>query len=278
MNKLVAGGWTSLVLMLPLLMGAKGGCGGGQVSMGTDYMAEAGQAAAEGGRDNGTGGGLPETGGKPDLGVGGKGGTAPNVMMAGAAGGAGEAGQCEGFDNTRFQDEVTVRYVNDGDETMYVGRRSDTCDGDESYELRNEAGDLLGTGRSCLTCELLLRGDPRCPTDCPQGVLVRIDPGGSYDFSWSGTYWVQREIPKACPAEGFDTCLQLVQAPPADYHFVGKAWSDLACDDAQGCSPCTPEESGSCLVSWPGLATGTSRDVEAVLNFPMEKRVELHFN
>jgi hypothetical protein len=288
MNKLVARGWTSLFLMLPvpLLMGAKGGCGGREVSMGSDYTAEAGVAGDDTPGDSGRHaggtsaiGGSSTTGGKAPGGVAGKGGTMSN---AGAAGSAGRAAQCDGFENTDFQDEVTVRYVNDGDKAVYVGRtRTDTCDGGFSYELRDEAGDLHGTGsETCVSCQALQSGNVGCPTICAQGLLVRIEPGGSYDFSWSGTYWQLRDMPKACFAtDGFNDCSQLVHAQPAAYRFLGRVWSEVVCDEAQGCIPCTPDGSGSCIVSGFGaVATGTSREVEEALDYPTQKRVELHFD
>jgi hypothetical protein len=285
MSKRLSKGWMCMIVLLPvpLLLGAKG-CGG-NVSMGSDYAGEAGErASGGGGNDEGGSAGKTSAGGSS------MGGRAPDGTAAAsgtAPGGAGgKAALCEGFENTAYRDEVTVRYVNDGTSPIYVGRTSATsCDGGYSFELRDAAGEPLGyssptePGWSCVSCEALQGDSFGCPSICGQGVLVRIDPGGSYDHSWSGTYWTPGNMPQACfRAEGFDRCSKLIQAPPAAYRFVGKVWSDVACDEVQGCLPCTPDDSGSCIIGGAAAASGTSREVERVLDYPAEKLVELHFD
>jgi hypothetical protein len=235
--------------------------------MGTDYAGEAGMPGQE------------ETGGTG--GANGSGGRATTGGMPSTGGAGGKAARCDGFENTDFRDEVTVRYVNDGTEPLYIGRtRVDVCGGEFRFELRDDAGNPLATaGANCTSCKALQSGPPMCTTDCPQGQLVRIDPGGSHEFSWDGVYWAAGNMPKACfAAPGFDTCSKLVQAEPAQYHFVGTAWSGVICDPTLGCQQCVAGDTGSCVVPYPSATTGSARVVERVLDYPAQKLVELHFD
>jgi hypothetical protein len=323
-------GWGSLAfaaLALPLLMGAKGGCGE-DISMGSDLAGASGADGHEtGGKANSGGaGGANARGGAPSQGGVAQGGAnaragAPSqggaIARAGApsqggvaqgganaragapsqggvaqggAIGRGGANSCDGFENSTSRDEVTVRYVNDGTEPIYVGRTEPNECGTDPHEFllakatdeADAADEPLTWGNGiCTTCAALQRGPIMCPTSCEPHQLVRIDPGGSYDFSWTGTYYQAVDMPLECySAEGSpgQPCSKVVAAEAAVYRFVGTAWSSLECPLDLACH-CSPEASGACrFPPFDGRATGTARRVAAALDYPAEKLVELHFD
>jgi hypothetical protein len=262
--------WVCFCFGVSMLMSSHAGCVAEDVSMGRDDL------GATGGTTGADGGGKPQSGGS---------GSAPPEDGAAARGG-GEAASCDGIENTRFQDDVTVRYVNAGAQPIYVGRDVHDCGGGiPLFRLLDSSDQQLGLGEEdCVSCERLHAEPMRCPLDCPHAPLVRIDPGGSHDFSWSGTYWAKTAMPSECYALGneswpsmHDTCPRLVQAEASSYGIVGTVWSDFACDESAALCECTPSASGSCVWSYGGLVTGSSRRGTARLDYPSTKLVELRF-
>jgi hypothetical protein len=276
MNKDGSQRWVCFSFAVAMLMGSHAGCVAEDVSMGRD------QLGARGGTAGADGGGEAQSGGS---------GSAPPEQDGAAARGGAEAASCDGFENTRFQDDVTVRYVNAGTQPIYVGRDVIDCGGKVPvFRLLDSSDQRLTLGEEdCVSCELLQAGPMRCPLDCPYAPLVRIDPGGSHDFSWSGTYWARPAMPSECYAPGneswvsmHDSCPRLVRAEAASYGIVGTVWSDFVCDDSGVLCECTPSASGSCVWGRSGsvapLVAGLSRQVTARLEYPRAKLVELQFD
>jgi hypothetical protein len=271
MNQDWSKGWVCFTFAGSMLMSAHAGCSAEDVSMGRDDL------RATGGTTGADSGGEPPSGGSAGR---------PPADGAAARGNA-EAASCEGFENTSFRDNVTVRYVNAGTQPVYVGQAAQDCSGDiPKFHLFDSKEQKLGLGgEDCISCQRLQVGPMMCPLNCPHGQLVRIDPGGSHDFSWSGTYWAMTAMPSECYGPGndswvrmHDTCGRLVRAEASSYRIVATAWSDFACDDSAPVCECTPSASGSC--AWPSyaaLVTGSSRQVTAKLDYPAEKLVELRF-
>jgi hypothetical protein len=198
----------------------------------------------------------------------------------GTTGASGGKASCEGYEDTPFRDEVTVRYENAGEQPIYIGRTYFGCGPNESFLQLFDAtqNELFWQGDRCMTCENLRLGPPRCPTNCPIPELVKVEPGGSYDSSWNGTYFERVSMPQACNASGVqtNTCNKLMQAEPAPYTFLGTVWSDFECREGANC-PCTAVGEGACLLAGDSVATGTRRAVTQVLGYPMQKLVTLRF-
>ena len=261
--------WVVIGVFVPVLMGAKGGCGGDDVSMGVDPGGEAGERAT-GGKD-GAGGTTATSGGKAS---GGKTSTAGqpssggSTSVAGTTGVGGQPGSCDGYDSTAFEDEIVMRYFNDTDRPLFVGPQEQNCTLPQVFELLNAAGESLALpqGHCQETCDDYQNGFLGCTADCPYAPVKKIEPGASHDFKWSGTYIQMRDLPLECRSEYVPEtglCPQIIQAPESRYAIRATAWTSVECPN----DDCT-------YASW---VTGDALKVSATLNYPEQKLVELHF-
>lgn len=263
-------GFTVLaVAALPLLMGAKGGCGVDEVSMGHDTAGAAG--------DDGTAGGGAASGGKRN-----SGGSGGAMAQGGRSASGGTGGvSCEGYEDTTFSDEVTVRYVNASAEPFFVGRtRDDGCGNEREFAILDEGGATVPwADHLCQTCSTQQHGPVGCPTICFRPELVRIDPGGSYDFSWTGITYETLEMPRECySTEPAPSCVKVVQAAAGSYSFVGTAFSEMGCNGmVSNVCTCQPTDTGACRYPFDGFVTGAQRQITGKLAYPADKLVVLRF-
>jgi hypothetical protein len=191
--------------------------------------------------------------------------------------------KCDGYENAEHRDEVTVRYVNASAETIYIGRTKYECAAEDPFALYSATGENLSprfkrVTSDCMTCEAMQQS-LGCPEICEFGILVEIQPGGSYETTWTATLFQSVAMPKACyanPDSTFDKCARAVQAPDGEYRVVASAWSDVECQLDAGCD-CRPSGSGSCSIEDRAVVAGTPREVSAVLDYPAQKQVELRF-
>jgi len=261
--------WVVIGVLVPVLMGAKGGCGGDDVSMGVDPDGEAGERAT-GGKDA-AGGSSATSGGKASGGKtssGGRTSSGGSSSVAGTTGVGGEPGSCDGYGDTSFEDEVVLRYFNDTDRVLFVGPEEQDCSLPPVFDLLSASGEKLslGIGYCQQTCESFQTGHLGCPAVCPYAPVARIEPGASHDFKWAGTYLEMRDLPRECRSEDApetQACEQRIQAPESRYAIRATAWTGVECPN----DDCT-------YASW---VIGDALKVSATLNYPEQKLVELHF-
>lgn len=121
------------------------------------------------------------------------------------------------------------------------------------------------------SCDLPECGDANgCGVDCADciGGFIRVDAGAVYDVPWTGTVWVDADVPASCGAQWCGpSCHREIVAPPGSYSLrVGVADAcPLADADACNC----PDGEETCFV--PDYEGGTTESVEADVSFTPEE-------
>ncbi len=110
-----------------------------------------------------------------------------------------------------------------------------------------------------------------------QPLMIRIEPGGYYDTSWSGTVFQQAFMPTDCYVDlntAMDSCEQQLNAPSGSYAFSTSAHTAADC----GGQPCTcmPSAAGSCEISGGAELAGTTLTTTGKLDYPAALQVELN--
>jgi len=207
--------------------------------------------------------------------VGGAGGSG---AVAGSGGSAGSS--CAGYEDLTPPNGVTVRYVNALSVPIYVGG-GNTCDPSPLYQLFGPEGPVPYGASGCgHTCQALQQHGDWCTDACMIPPVVMIAPGGSYDDTWSGTTFRQREMPASCyfePQYAPPTCSQRIVAPAGSYGVSIVAGKTLTCYDVGLCN-CTPDAKGSCQIPYGATVEDPSLATKASFEMPGTNLVTLTFN
>ncbi|MFO0568405.1 MAG: hypothetical protein U0263_22275 [Polyangiaceae bacterium] len=235
------------------------GCGGS-----TDQEASTGGAA-----------GAPAGGGTGGVGAAGGTGGSGAVGGAGATGGTGGA-SCDAYLDQSGQ-MVTVRIRNQTAGPVFLGGPND-CSQSLPFSLNDPAGApvSLFAGGCGNTCEALQQHANYCTGACMQPLMIRIEAGGYFDTSWSGTVFEQAFMPTDCYVDlntAMDSCEQRLAAPAGSYAFTSSANTAADCG-GQTCT-CTPSAAGSCEISGGAQLAGSTLTATAKLDHPGASLVEI---
>jgi len=133
-----------------------------------------------------------------------------------------------------------------------------------------------GCGNSC---QALQQHGDWCMDACLIPPVVVIDPGGSYDTTWSGTTFESQNMPKECyfePQLVPTTCDRRVIAQSGAYGAVVTAATALICNDVALCD-CTPSAQGSCEIPYGAELSGTTLAAKTSFEMPGASLVVLTF-
>jgi hypothetical protein len=205
------------------------------------------------------------------------------TFLASAAPGCGTGVQpgspaCDAYLDEAPPQNVAITVRNEGTATIFLG--GEGCAADIGVGLAAADGSALPQGASgCgYTCEQLQTRPAACPADCALPPVVRVDPGGSYQLSWSGSYVEPASMPKSCyfePSYAGPGCERRIVAPAGDYTLTASAWPQTTCVD-NSCD-CQPDASGSCVMQGFAGVGGTATQASAVVAYPSETSVEIVF-
>lgn len=247
-----------LVVSLVLACGGKSfegehGANGGEAGSASAGASNAGSSAGGtgsggGGASNvGASGGVISSGGKATAG-------------SSSGGNAGAASRC---DTAAYVDElggsVRVRLFNNTEKPLYLGPTMLGCNDAPPFEVTNASGQQLIRPPSCeSTCEVTLQGGVvACPPGlCRIASVTVLQPGESTLTLWDGLYTDSVKLPPACQKlAGATTCDRTTSVKPGTYVFSAQAGSAFVCGVDSGCTLCTRDEQGDCIIRY-GLAAG----------------------
>lgn len=167
----------------------------------------------------------------------------------GAAGSA--AVDCSSVED-QSGEPVAVRVVNDTAGTLYLGEEQQGCSPSRNwrFELRNAAGQRLGSVGSCLRCrDATVTGTGGCPSICLRQSALSLSPGEHADFEWDGLFGMNVALPEQCilPGPGpihSSECARATRVPSGAYTVTIRAGATLKCEEE--CRPCRAREAGGC--------------------------------
>lgn len=268
-------------LVAPLLIAAK--CDRLHVSMGSD--------GGTGGGQNGPVAGS-KSGGAAGLTSGGSGGSENEPVAGSNTGGVagstdgGSGGSCESYrdDVSGTAPAVTVRVTNAGDSTIHFGPSTQTCDGSMPYfEIELAPGGEPRNhwqSRCESSCEKLRSGVAGCLGHCPFTPVIRLAPGASHDFAWTGTFYDLVSMPARCspgagPTASDFPCSLWFDAPDGTYVFGATAYPESVCE--RGACSCRDDED-ACVMQGQAFVRGAPVSRTATLEYPAGNVVEIVFD
>ncbi len=122
------------------------------------------------------------------------------------------------------------------------------------------------------TCASALEGD--CSMACAACIpgVIRIEPGMSYDSSWSGTLFEAEDIAQTCSGLCTSECWREVAAPEGNYRMLAAVFTECP-ESIDDCS-CPPGSSEPCFIE---AYNGAVNAQEFAVDFgwPLDGAVEI---
>jgi hypothetical protein len=189
----------------------------------------------------------------------------------------GSASCNEYLDEAQVQ-EVTITIRNNGSDIIYLG--GEGCSSEILLSLAGADGELPWRSGGCgFSCEDLQQHSGVCAADCAMPPVVRVDPGGSYELSWTGRHLQQQSMPDGCFDEpqyaGEGSCQSHVVAAAGDYTLSAYAWLQTGCVDTT--CDCQPDANGSCRMEGFASTDGPGIQADGVVSYPSATSMELVF-
>jgi len=172
---------------------------------------------------------------------------------------------------------VKVLLRNNGASPIWVDR-TDFCGERLPFDLFDAANEPqnLSLGLCEFTCGETLLGDCACQAGCATpGLVVRIDPGATYESGWTGGRWATLAIAEECSVGCELECVAREQAPSGQYKLVARASTVLLAQECVDCD-CVANADGWCEVM-------ADRDpaaeivIEGMLDYPTQTEILIEF-
>jgi hypothetical protein len=228
--------------------------------------------ACGGSSDADGGGGAAGTG--STAGTGASGGTGGASGSGGSSGAGGAGGSCDAFKDATPGSEITVQYENTTSGTLYVLPKNFGCGQEVLFRIAdsNQNEWILEPGDCGMTCELLQTTSGLCAAACQAPRILKLEPGSTYDYKWSGALYDAVDMPGECffdKPSGTASCRQRVAAAAGAYDLTAEAASDCGgctCDAATGNGFCN---------SFNQLSADTT--AKGSISFPSDTSVKISF-
>lgn len=169
---------------------------------------------------------------------------------------------------------IKVLLRNTGDAPIWVDAKI-FCDNRDPFDLLDPQGEPVHaqTGMCEFTCAEALSGGCGCANGCGDADrVVQIDPGATFEASWSGVHWQTTPLAESCAPGCEPTCVARTQAPAGTYTLIAR--SSGAVTECEPCG-CTPNADGWCEMG--GIRSGDELAVETKFDYPTTTEVLIEF-
>lgn len=182
-----------------------------------------------------------------------------------------DGGSCEDLKPSPPQ-TVDLRLINNRPDPIFVGGG---CGSALRLERVGQQSRFAADTCDMPTCDNALDGD--CAMACAACVpgVLRIEPGMSYDASWSGTLFEAADISQTCSGQCTTNCWQELAAPEGDYRMLADVF--VECPESLDDCSCPPGASEPCFIeAYDGAVNAEPFAVDFgwPTNGPIELRVE----
>jgi hypothetical protein len=101
------------------------------------------------------------------------------------------------------------------------------------------------------TCDDQFAGTCQCAADCALAPTIRVEPGGTFTYTWDGGLYTAVEPPAECfVQECGPGCNRHESAPAGDYTFASQVGAEvMGCAEDMNVCACTPNAMGWCALT-----------------------------